>query len=339
MKKIGLFIAVGLIIAAWLGYGKCQEVYSGNTSFDEPSVIVFVSTGSDFSQLQEVLNDVVDDMESLLWVAEKKSFGENIKPGRYRFIKGMSNNEIINRLRSGDQEPVRLTFNSARTLADVAGKMASNIEADSLELLEYMSKPTTASKYGFNSESFRTMFIPNTYEVWWNTSEEDVVQRMAEEYKTFWSDSRKDKAAALGLSQSEVTTLASIVKAETQMSDEAPKVAGVYLNRIRKRMPLQADPTLVFALGNFTIKRVLDKHKTIDSPYNTYTNLGLPPGPINIPPPHYIDAVLNADKHDYVYFCAKPDFSGYHNFSKTYSQHLVFAREYQKELNKRRIYR
>ena len=209
-----------------------------------------------------------------------------------------------------------------------------NIEADSADIAALLKDEETAKKYGFNKQTFCSMFIPNTYEFWWNTSAEEFVQRMADEYKKFWNDDRKAKANELGLSQSQVSTLASIVESETQKNDEKARIAGVYINRLKKDWLLQADPTVVFAAGDFTIKRILNKHLEINSPYNTYKYKGLPPGPICIPSTTSIDAVLNYEHHNYMYFCAKEDFSGYHNFATTNAQHEANARRYHDALRK-----
>jgi UPF0755 protein len=239
---------------------------------------------------------------------------------------------LVNLLRSGKQSPVKLGFISVRSLDILAGKAAAYIEADSATLAALLTDPATAQKYGFNQQTFMSMFIPNTYEFYWNTSAEKFVEKMAEEYKNFWNEDRKQKAADIGLSQSEVSTLASIVEAETQKNDEKAKVAGVYMNRLNTGMLLQADPTVVFAAGDFTIQRVLNRHLEINSPYNTYLYAGLPPGPINIPSVSSIDAVLNYERHNYKFFCAKEDFSGYHAFAVTNAQHEVNARKYHQAL-------
>lgn len=341
MKKLlGLIVVVGLGIAGLIAWNKYQQIYGSNLNSRGGEVNIYVATGSSFDELLITLQDsgLIEDLESFVWVCELKDFN-TAKSGRYSLMRGMPNNDLVNKLRIGDQDPVKVQFNSARTLEQLAGRMAHHIEIDSTDLIAHFNDPAVPSKYGFNKETFRTMFLPNTYEVWWNVSADDLVARMATEYKAFWTENRMNKARALNLSQSEVTILASIVKAETSMADEAPKIAGVYCNRLRINMALQADPTLIYALGDFTIKRVLDRHKAINSPYNTYKYPGLPPGPINIPQTVYIDAVLDREKHDFLYFCAKPDFSGYHNFAKSYRQHLVYAKQYQHELNKRKIYR
>lgn len=333
-------VLLALVVGGLIAWNKYQQVYGVNVFSRGGESYLLIPTGSSFDDLILLLEEqnVIDDLDSFVSVCEMKDFSK-VKPGRYLISNGMSNNELINKIRIGDQEAVHVQFSSARTLEQLAGRISQSLELDSLTLSNHFNDPAVASKYGFNKETFRTMFLPNTYEVWWNVSAEDLVARLAQEYKAFWTDNRIEKARALNLSQSEVTILASIVKAETSMPDEAPKIAGVYCNRLRINMALQADPTLIYAMGDFTIQRVLDRHKQINSPYNTYKYPGLPPGPINIPQTTYIDAVLNREKHDFLYFCAKPDFSGYHNFAKSYRQHLIYAKEYQRELNKRKIYR
>jgi UPF0755 protein len=259
--------------------------------------------------------------------------------GRYELDSSMNNNEIIDKLRAGYQDPVKVIFNSIRTPEQLAGRISMQIEADSVDLVELFYNDSLIQNLGLKQETFTSIFLPNTYEFWWNTSAESFVKRMYKEYQRFWNEERKEKASKLNLTPEEVTTLASIVDEETYYNSEMPRVAGLYINRLRKRMHLQADPTLKFALGDFSIKRVLNVHKQIDSPYNTYRRYGLPPGPISIPSISAIDAVLNYESHSYLYMCAKPDFSGYHNFAKTLSQHNINAREYQRALNKERIWR
>jgi UPF0755 protein len=242
-------------------------------------------------------------------------------------------------LRSGKQEPVNITFNNVRLLEDLPPKICANIFLDPETFMTKLEDSTLRAKYGFNEYTFKCMFIPNTYEVFWTITADELVERMSYEYKQFWNDERKAKADTIGLSPIDVSILASIVQAECKMTDEAPVIAGLYLNRLKKNYLLQADPALVYASGDFTIKRVLNKHKEIDSPYNTYKYQGLPPGPINAPEIRYIDAVLNYEQHNYLYMCAKEDFSGYHNFSTNLQQHLVYARRYQRALNREGIYR
>jgi len=316
----------------------------------QPNVTLTNSTDKYFYiysnyQFDDVVHDLYEkgyiiNRESFEFVAEKKAnFKNNIHPGRYLLEDGMNNNELIDLLRSGEAIPVKVTFNNVRTKADLAGKISKNLECDSLEILDLLNNQEFVSKYGFNTTTILTLFLPNTYQFNWATPAEGAIERMAEEYKRFWTADRKAKANKLNLSQSEVAILASIVQAEQSIhSDERSKVAGLYINRIRIGMALQSDPTLIYGLGDFTIRRVLNKHKEVNSPYNTYKHKGLPPGPINLPNIKSLDAVLNYESHNYIYMCAKEDFSGYHNFAKTYSQHLVYARKYQRELNKRKIY-
>jgi UPF0755 protein len=245
---------------------------------------------------------------------------------------------LVRLLRSGNQTPVKVTFNNVRTKEDLAEKITRNLEINENQFMKFVMDSVYIRKFGFEEETIISMFIPNTYEVWWNTSPENLFDRMYREYENFWTEARKEKARNLGLNQVEVSTLASIVQAETQKSDERARVAGVYMNRLRIRMPLQADPTLVFAIGDFSIKRVLNVHKEIESPYNTYKYAGLPPGPINLPEISALDAVLNYEDHQYLYFCAKDDFSGYHAFATNLTDHMNNARRYQNALNKAKIY-
>ncbi len=341
-KKILITALVLLTVVA--GYSAWQfyaMVYNPNIGFTENDKYFYIPTGSDFRQVSAVLseNGIIQNKASFDWVAEQKKYKLNIKPGRYLLKAGMSNNDLINLLRSGEQEPVTVTFNNVRLKEGLAGKVASFIEADSTELMQLLNDPVFVSKYGFNTVTFFTLFVPNTYEFWWNTSAEQFMERMASEYRAFWTDQRKYKAEKLGLSQSEVSILASIVQKETNRNDEKPTVAGVYLNRLKKGMLLQADPTLIFANRDFTARRVLNRHKRIDSPYNTYMYKGLPPGPICLPSPTSIDAVLNAKDHGYLFFCAKADGSGYHSFAVTYSEHRKNARAFQRELNRKKVYR
>ena len=320
-----------------------RQVYQPNVTLKN-SVDKYFYIYSNY-KFDDVVHDLYEkgyiiNRESFEFVAEKKAnFKNNIHPGRYMLEDGMSNNELIDLLRSGESVPVKVTFNNVRIKADLAGKLSKNLECDSLEVLELLNDNDYVRVYGFNTTTILTLFLPNTYEFNWSTTAEGAIERMAIEYKNYWTAERKAKANKLNLSQSEVSVLASIVQAEQSVhSDERPKVAGLYINRLRIGMALQSDPTLVYGLGDFTIRRVLNKHKEVNSPYNTYKYRGLPPGPINLPNIKSLDAVLNYESHDYIYMCAKEDFSGYHNFAKTYNQHLVYARKYQRELNKRKIY-
>lgn len=336
MKKVIIALLLILLVAgAFVAYKAYNYAYAPNVTADS-NTYIYIPTGTDYNGLLEIMKSSgnVTDMDSFEKVADFKKLDQKLLPGKYKLENGMSNNELVNMLRSGRQTPVKVTFISLRTLDILAGKAAVNIEADSADIAALLKDEETAKKYGFNKQTFCSMFIPNTYEFWWNTSAEEFVQRMADEYKTFWNDNRKAKANELGLSQSQVSTLASIVESETQKNDEKARIAGVYINRLKKDWLLQADPTVVFAAGDFTIKRILNKHLEINSPYNTYKYKGLPPGPICIPSTTSIDAVLNYEHHNYMYFCAKEDFSGYHNFAVTNAQHEANARRYHDALRK-----
>ncbi len=342
-KKIILIVLVGGLLFG--GY-KVYELYAGvkkpNVNLNgQQFTYIYIPTGSNFRNVLQLLysNNIIINHSTFEWVAEKKNYPGNIKAGKFKITEGMSNNALINLLRSGRQEPVRLVFNKVRTKERFSGIIGSQIEADSLVLLKLLSDEDFLHKYGKNSETAMALFIPNTYEFFWNTDAENFVERMYKEYNKFWNESRLNKAKNLGMTPDEVITLASIVEEETVKKEEKPTLASVYINRLKKGMRLQADPTVRFALGDFEIQRILNKHLELDSPYNTYKHAGLPPGPICIPTITSIDAVLNYEKTNYLYFCARADFSGYHDFSKTLHQHNVNAAKYRAALNRNRIYR
>jgi UPF0755 protein len=338
-----LLVVIGLLFAAGgaVGWKFWKQVFGPGPSFAEPNKVLLISTGSGLDQVVDSLltHGMITDEMVFRKVAERKKYSHRVKPGRYIVQTGTSLNDLINKLRSGEQDPVRITFNTIRRLPELAGKVAGYLECDSVAMLNVLLDPAVAQQYGFAQEEFIGMFIPDTYEMWWTETPSGFVARMAREYKNYWNDDRKRKAAACKLDQSEVSVLASIVQAETGVRSDAPSIAGVYLNRLRIGMPLQADPTLKYALGLDTVSRVLNIDKQIESPYNTYLHTGLPPGPINLPEKPYLDAVLNAAEHDYLYFCASESLDGHSNFAKTYEQHLVNARRYHRALNERGIYR
>ncbi len=315
-------------------------IYQPNVLLSQKkSSIVYIPTGSSFEDVKRELYEsgAIENRVSFEWLAERKNYKRKIKPGKYVLKPKMSNNELIDLLRSGNQVPVRLTFTFARTKKELAKIIGQELEAKEEDVLELLNNSEYLMRYGLSTENALTLFIPNTYEFYWNTSAEKFLERMSVEYKKFWNDTRKSKAKEIGFSQTEVAVLASIVQQETFRDTEKPIIAGVYMNRMKRRMPLQADPTLIWAVGDFSIKRVTGKYFNIDSPYNTYKNLGLPPGPICLPSKVSLDAVLNYKKHNYLYFCAKEDFSGYSNFASNYEAHLKNARKYQQALNKRKI--
>ena len=335
-----LVLAILLIFALAFAYWLYRSVMSPNVkTAGGKDVELFIPTGADYDQVQNLIKEAgfLVNEKSFNWIAQKKEYPENIHPGRYIVKDGMSNNRLVNMLRGGLQSPVKVTFNNMRNVDQLAGRIASQIEADSASLSQLLHNQDYVRQLGFNNYTIPALFLPDTYEFYWNTDAEGFVNRMFQEYNKFWNEERKQQAQSKSLTPVQVSTLASIVNKETNMSDEMPRVAGVYLNRLKSNWLLQADPTLIFAWNDYSIKRVLDRHKEIESPYNTYKHLGLPPGPICIPSITAIKAVLNAEDHHYYYFCAKEDFSGYHNFAKTLAEHNSNAAKYQKALNQRGI--
>lgn len=335
-------IIIVLIIGIKTGYKYYRYIYEPNVTLkDKTETLIFIPSNAGFDQVTKILESggYLKDAEGFKWVAQKKGYTANVLGGCYTIKNDMNNNDLVNLLRSGIQTPVKVTFNNIRTLEQLAGHIAERIEPDSLALITLMQNNNVIKDYGFNKETFIAMFIPNTYELYWTTTAKRFLDRMNKEYKAFWNDERLKKAKEIGLTPVEVSTLASIVDEETVKPDEKPKVAGLYLNRLKKGMKLQADPTIKFVLGDFSVKRILNKDLKIDSPYNTYLYKGLPPGPIRIPSIQGIESVLNYNKHNYLYMCAKDDFSGYHNFSTTLKQHNRNAALYRKALRENRIWR
>ncbi len=330
----GLLIVIALVI----GYRLFQTVMKPSVRTPEgKSFSLYVPTGASYDQVLDSLkrHDLIGDLHGFEWLAQKKSYPEHIHPGHYLLKNGMSNNQLINMLTGGLQTPVKVTFNNMRDVKMLAGRISQQIEADSLSIVSLLTNPDSLNTMGFNTKTIPALFLPTTYEFYWNTSAKKFVDKMHQEYDKFWNAERLDKAKAVGLTPIQVSTLASIVDKETNKTDEMARIAGVYLNRLRNGWLLQADPTLVFAVGDFELKRVLNIHKEVESPYNTYKYAGLPPGPICIPSLASINAVLNPEKHNYYYFCAKEDFSGYHNFAKTLSEHTRNAERYQRALRGR----
>ena len=335
-----IVLAILLIFALAFGYWLYRSVMSPNVkTADGKEVELFIPTGSDFDQVKALLADshCIINEKSFDWLAEKKELPANIHPGHYVLKNGMTNNQLVNMLRGGLQSPVKVTFNNMRNIDQMAGRIATQIEADSTSIANLLHNQEYINQLGFNKNTIPALFLPDTYEFYWNTDAEGFVNRMFQEYNKFWNEERKQQAQSKGLTPVQVSTLASIVNKETNMSDEMPRVAGVYLNRLKSNWLLQADPTLIFAWNDYSIRRVLDRHKEIESPYNTYKYPGLPPGPICIPSIAAVKAVLNAEEHHYYYFCAKEDFSGYHNFAKTLAEHNRNAAKYQQALNQRGI--
>lgn len=288
-----------------------------------------------YVKLQRDLN--ATHLTGFKMLARLKKYDQQIHSGAYRFDASVNTLTLFRRLNSGHQTPVKVIIPSVRTLSRLAHSLDRQLMADSTEFARLIGDSTFCASLGFNRETMPALFIPNTYEVYWNTSAEAFIRRMKKEYERFWTQERKDKAQACGLTPTEVCTLASIVEEETANKAEMPVVAGLYLNRLQAGMPLQADPTIKFSLQEFGLRRILHKHLEADSPYNTYKHTGLPPGPIRIASIQGIESVLNHARHNYLYMCAKEDFSGTHNFASTFAQHQANARRYQQALNKRNI--
>jgi UPF0755 protein len=340
-KKILYFLTGAGILVLIIVIIIYRNLFGISIVPDKNNQIIYIPTGSSYDQVLDSLesNLTIKNLKVLRWVAKKKNYPDLIKPGRYVINKDLSYNGLINLFRSGRQSPVKITLNNVRTLNQIAGKIAKQIEADSSQIMTFLSDDSNYSTDGFKKENIIALFIPNTYEFYWNTDAKGLYIRMLKEYRLFWNDQRLAKAKEEGLDAKEVTILASIIDDEVAKPDEKPRIAGVYLNRLKRGIPLQSCPTIKFALNDFSITRVLKKYLLVDSPYNTYEHNGFPPGPIGCASVEGIDAVLNAEKHDYLYFAAKSDFSGYHNFSRTLSEHNRYALLYQKELDKRKIFK
>lgn len=345
IKKILIAIVlIGLVVAGFIAYTIYQTMFVSNTAFNNEVAHIYIPTNATYKEVREELEPLLKDIDKFDALAERKKYTTNIKAGKYAIKKGMNNNDIINSIRSNNI-PVKLSFNNQESLERLAGRVSTQIEADSLELITVMSSPEFLKSNGFSSKTALGMYIPNSYQFFWNTSAEQFRERMLKEYNRFWNDERLAKAKSLNLTPDEVMTMASIVQKETAKVDERKRVAGVYMNRLKIGMPLQADPTVIYAIkltsGDFdqVIKRVLYKDLEIDSPYNTYKYAGLPPGLITMPDISSIDAVLNYEKHDYFYFVADVKNFGYHKFAKTLSQHNVNRQEYVRWINQQGVNR
>jgi UPF0755 protein len=331
-----LFFVSGAVICFIL----YRNLFNPNVITQNRSVAyLYIPTGSGYKEVSEILmtNKFLKSRSSFDWVAHRKQYESKVRPGRYRIRDGMSNNELVNLLRSGKQEPVRVTFQNIRSREELAGKISRQIEADSLSLLKLLRDPDYLKQFGVNPLNSFVLFIPNTYEFYWNTTAKGFLARMAREKTKFWNRTRIEKCQRSRFSVSQVVTLASIIEKETIKDKEKPIIAGVYVNRLTNGWPLQADPTIIYAWNDYTIKRVLNNHLKINSPYNTYLHNGLPPGPICLPSISSIDAVLDFRHHDYFYFCAKDDHSGYHVFAENLAEHNRNAKKYQAAIKKQGI--
>lgn len=332
-KKLIVFLVLSVLLISFAFYGY-QICFTPNILVGKQSRVLVIPPGKDFKYIQDQFHkyDIAQDLISFSFLAKLMDYDEKVKPGRFVLSPNMTNLQLLRMLRSGKQVPVRVTFNNVRLIRDLSEKISKNLGFSAEEFEAALIDYTMKNPHGFNKDNIMAMFIPNTYEVYYNVGPDEFIEKMYAEYSKFWTAERKAQAKEIGLTPMEVSILASIVQAETIKSDEAPTIAGLYMNRLNKGMALQADPTLVFAVGDFTIKRVLNEHKQVDSPYNTYKNTGLPPGPINMPEIKSLNAVLNYKKSNYIYMCAKEDFSGYHNFTDDYKKHMDNAARYQRAL-------
>jgi UPF0755 protein len=341
-KNIKIILATGLIIlgvAAYFGLSIYNTFIAANITGKEK--YIYIKSGSNYEEFIELASqkDIFKNINSFKSAAQKMNLATSIKPGRYAVKAGMNNRTLINKIKSGNQDAISLKFQNIRKKENFATYLARNLEADSLAFINVLDSADLLAKHGFTQDNVYTLFIPNTYEIYWNISPQDFFEKMLKQYQQFWNDERKQKAAALNLTPIQVSILASIVDAEALFDKEMPTIAGLYLNRLNSGILLQADPTVIFANNDFTVKRVTNALLAVNSKYNTYKYAGLPPGPIMMPSINAIDAVLNREQNNYIYMCAKEDFSGYHNFAETVQQHNINAQKYRAALNKRNIYK
>lgn len=333
-KLTVIFLLVFTILLTSFSFYAYQTIYSPNLQVGKEDRILIVKRGETFKSLQKKLydDDYVQDLVSFSFLAKLMDYDKSIKPGRYLIKADMNNITAIRLLRIGQQKPVNITFNNIRLKEDIGKKITKRILLEEEDFNKSLLEFIATNDEGWNNENVIGMFIPNTYEVYFDISAEALIAKMNKEYEKFWNEDRLEKAKALSMDPRQVATLASIVQAESIKKEEGKTIAGLYINRLKRGIALQADPTLVFASGDFGLKRVLNEHKEIESPYNTYKYAGLPPGPINMPMIHSLDAVLNYEEHNFLYMCAKEDFSGYHNFAASLQQHLRNAKKYQTAL-------
>lgn len=326
-----LLILLGVVIYV---FKKTYNILYSPITYKEQ--YLFIPTGSTLSDVANALQKegILNDTKEFERIARWKNYNKHIHPGKYHITKNMNGNEIINLLRSGTQVPVDLKLENFRTKEQLISKVSSLLEVNPDEMRKLLNDEDFLSKYNMTKETALLLFMPNTYQLYWNTSAKQFIEKMSRYYKNFWNESRIEKAQKMNMSLAEVSILASIVQLETTKPEEMSTIAGVYFNRLKKGIPLQADPTVIFALGDFNIHRLYFNQLKIDSPYNTYKYKGLPPGPICMPNPITIDRVLNHEDHNYLYFCAKEDLSGYHYFARTSQEHFAYAVKYRKTLNK-----
>jgi UPF0755 protein len=340
LRKFIVALVIIIIIAiGFTGLNYYLKYFSPNVT--DKQEYLYIHTGAEFKDVYKTIQEqgIVKDTASFFKAAENMNYVTRVKPGRYHLHNGMSNRRLINMLASGTQEPVTVSFHNIRLKEQFAAAISKKIEPDSVAILRLLDSTSYLQQYGFTPDNVYTVFLPNSYQMYWNTSPEKFFKRMYANYEKFWTPERKQKAAALNLSPIQVSILASIVDAEALHDEEMPAIAGLYLNRLKKGMKLEADPTIIFAENDYTIKRVLNKYLSINSPYNTYLHTGLPPGPIMMPSVNAVNSVLDYQKSDYLYMCAKADFSGNHAFATNMADHLINAHKFQQALNERNIKR
>lgn len=340
LKKF--FIALGILfvfLLSFTAFNYYLKYYGPNVTDNEE--YLYIKTGSGFADVMKTIKQkgIVKDTTAFMQVAYSEKYENRVKPGKYRLHKGMGNKKLIRMLALGEQEQVKLAFQNVRLKETFAGMIGRKLEADSVSIIHLLDSTAYLKQFGFTPDNVYVMFLPNSYKMYWNGSAEKFFMRMNDEYQKFWTLARKEQAKTIGLTPVQTSILASIVDAEALHDNEMPEIAGLYMNRLNNGMKLEADPTLIFALKDFTIKRVLNKYKVFDSPYNTYLNTGLPPGPIMMPSVNAVKAILNYRKHNYIYMCAKEDFSGYHNFATNMADHLVNAQKFHQALDKLNIKR
>jgi len=339
LKAIALMLCIAAGLTAYIFY---RAFYGPSIRLSVKSRIIYIHTGWNINQVVNMLKykHLIRNPKAFKLLAGIKDYSTHIKPGRYRVMNKMNNMQLVNLLKSGRQEPETISIRDIRTLQELAGLVSYKIEADSSVILNVLLNSKTLNKYGFTAQSFPVMFIPGTYPLLWTETPAQFIEEMHTDYEMFWTPERRRLAAAIPLTPLQVSVLASIVQAEQSVyNDEKPVIAGLYINRLKKHIPLQSDPTLIFARGDFSIMRVRQGDKEIDSPYNTYMHTGLPPGPINFPEPSSLDAVLHYQQSNYLYMCAEDDFSGRHHFSTSFKEQERYAACYREALNKRGITR
>lgn len=339
-RRIILSILCAIILLGAAAVATAYYLFYSPTFHPKATVYIYVDRDDTADSVYHKIDVAAGHprMVGLKLLAKQRQYERRVRTGRYAIRPKESAYQLMSHLLSGHQEPINLTIGSDRFLERMAGRVGRKLMVDSAEIMRYLTDTAVVRQLGYTAETLPALFLPDTYQVYWDVSVEKLIARMQKEYSRFWNAEREAKAKELGMSKVEVATLASIVEEETNNRQEKPVVAGLYINRLKRGMPLQADPTVKFALQDFALRRITFDHLRTDSPYNTYLYPGLTPGPIRIPSKEGVDAVLNYTRHHYLYMCAKEDFSGTHNFASTLSEHNANARRYQQALNRRKIY-